>query len=107
MSKLGLPPINPDGTPAPPANPGYEFGPAENEVIGGLAGSMRFVGAMSLAFGVLIALGGVLSKGSGLDKILTIAQGVLLVVVGSYLLPAAGSFRAIVDSKGADIPYLM
>ena len=85
----------------------YEFDGAENAVISGLARPMRFVGAASLVFGILFAVGGVAMMGTGRDGLLTIVEGVLMALAGSWLLPAAGALHAVADTEGNDVTNLM
>jgi hypothetical protein len=108
MSKLNLPPIQADGSHAPqPVN--YEFNGEQNTVISGLAGAMKFCGVVTLVLGTLTAVRGLFQC---LDKadfrsFAELVQGIVMGLVGGWLVNAARSFRAIVDTQGGDIPNLM
>jgi hypothetical protein len=84
----------------------YEFDGNDNAVIRSLAAPMSFVGFISVIFGLLQ----IVLHVRGADKLpgfLGVAEGVLLAVAGSWLIPAASSLRAIVDTRGSDISLLM
>ena len=84
----------------------YEFDAQENEVIGGLASAMRFVGVVFIVLGILNSLGGVVG-GINLPAMITLGQGVLLIVIGGWLIGGAGSFRDVVTTEGNDISHMM
>ncbi len=84
----------------------YEFDAAENEVIGGLASAMRFVGVVFIVLGILESLGGVV-VGVNLAAMIRLGQGVLLIVIGGWLIGGAGSFRDVVNTEGNDISHMM
>jgi hypothetical protein len=84
----------------------YEFDGNDNAVIRSLASPMSFVGFISVIFGLLQIVLHVRAMGT-LAGFLGIAEGVLLAVAGSWLIPAATSLRAIVDTEGSDITNLM
>jgi hypothetical protein len=91
--------------PAPPRQDvtgAYEFTPAQNEVIRGLAWNMRVVGVVMLVAGGLGLLTGVVSRDVGV-----LVQGILALVIGGFTLQASGAFRQIVETRGNDIAYLM
>jgi hypothetical protein len=84
----------------------FEFDGNDNAVIRSVASPMAFVGYISVIFGLLqIVLH--LRTMSTLAGFLGIVEGVLLAVAGSWLIPAASSLRAIVDTEGSDITNLM
>ncbi len=67
---------------------------------------MRFVGVMSIVFGVLEALFGLVA-GINLRGLLTIGQGALLIVIGGWLATAATSLGDISKTQGNDVMNLM
>ncbi|MEI8258471.1 MAG: hypothetical protein WCJ30_22585 [Deltaproteobacteria bacterium] len=87
----------------------YEFGPSENETIGGLSSAMRFVGIVFAVIAVLFGLGGVLVfltgniVSGGAILLVTVAYGGM----GARLMGAATSMRSVVDTEGNDINNLM
>ncbi len=87
---------------------GYEFDQAQEVVIGDLAGSMKFVGTVSIVLAALMWLIGIvimfMGNPAGLGQIV---QGVLMIFVGMWTRSAARSFQLVVDTKGSDIPNLM
>jgi hypothetical protein len=86
--------------------PEYEFGAAENEVISGLAGPMRFVGVLSVIFGCLYLIPALLALGSYMGM-LALGEGIALIAIGAWLSSAAGSFRDVVITEGNDVTNLM
>jgi hypothetical protein len=84
----------------------HEFDIAENEVFNGLAGSMGFCGIMSIIFGAIYSLQGLLSIGS-IAGMITIGIGVVLILMGGWLWSASRSFKQIVRTEGSDITLLM
>jgi len=84
----------------------YEFDINENEVIGGLATPMRFVGIISIVFGVLTLVPTVLAINS-FGGMLMLFEAIALMAIGGWLTGAAGAFRDIVLTEGADISNLM
>ena len=93
--------------PYPSAPAQYEFDMSENEVIAGLASAMRFVAIVSIVFGALFALFGMLAAFKNAEGLLTAGQGVLMILVGSWLVGAASGFRAVVATQGNDIANMM
>ncbi len=89
-----------------PVAPEYEFDATENEVVSTLAGPMKFVAVVSIVFGVLNGIIGLLAIGH-IQGALTLAEGIALIAVGAWLGSAAGSFRDIVTTEGSDISLLM
>jgi hypothetical protein len=99
------------GSSAPPTMGarGYEFGPGENQLLRGLAGAMRFVavfqtivGALLLVLAVFSLLWGHFGEALGYG-----IESCLGLVLAGLLLGAAGRFRQVVETQGADIPHLM
>ena len=84
----------------------YEFDLAENDVIRTLAGPMKFVGVISIVFGILNGIIGLLALGH-LQGVLTLGEGIALIAIGGWLASAAGAFRDIVNTEGSDISNLM
>jgi hypothetical protein len=83
----------------------YEFSPEQNEVIGSLASNMKLVGFVSLIGGGLLALASCLHLAKG--GLQSLFHGGVAMVVGGFMVQAAGAFRQIVDSRGDDIGHLM
>jgi hypothetical protein len=114
---------------------GYEFKPQENELIGGLAGKMSFVGLFQVVIGVLYLLSAVLAltfifqdklPADVLSKIpddvkgrvpnpqflwgiviQLAAAGLIMLMVGVWTRSAAASFQNIVATTGRDVSHLM
>ncbi|HEY1813859.1 MAG TPA: hypothetical protein VGG74_16015 [Kofleriaceae bacterium] len=84
----------------------YEFDILENEVIAGLARPMRFVGIISIVFGVLTLIPTFLALGS-FAGMLELFEAIALMAIGGWLTGAASSFRDIVNTDGTDISNLM
>lgn len=100
------PPGYPGATPTPPGE--YEFNEIENGGFRDLASKMRFVGLMSVIFGVLLMVLGLatlLTGGAG--GVGSIVQGLFAMFVGIWTRSAAGAFQRIVDTEGNDIGNLM
>lgn len=97
------------GTPAAGAHPGgYEFDAGQETVIRDLAGSMQFVGTVSVVLAIVMWLIGIATMFTGNPAGLgQIIQGVLLVFIGVWTRSSAKSFQLVVDTKGSDIPNLM
>ena len=85
---------------------GYEFDVGENDVIRRLVGPMRFVGVMSIVFGVLNGIVGLLAI-THLQGVITLGEGVALFVIGVWLSSAAGMFENMVNTEGSDIAHLL
>jgi hypothetical protein len=104
---LNIPPdVNPMPSSAPDGGKEHEFDIMQNEVIGGLSGWMGFVGIMMLIFGALYGVLGLINFAS-VAGMLTIAQGVCLLLIGGWLWGASRSFKMIVTTEGMDITLLM
>jgi hypothetical protein len=111
---------------------GYEFTPAQNDLIGGLASKMKLVGLVLVIFGVLNLLNAVLVQvmfaqltsdkvpaevkeqfgqlGQRERWIFTgyfAIAGLVLLAVGVWTRSAGGSFQNIVATAGRDIGHLM
>ena len=84
----------------------YEFDINENEVIDGLSGSMSFVGIITMVFGGLIVLAGIVNLPRGV-ALLQIGQGVVMLLIGVWLFGAARSLKDVVRTEGNDITHLM
>ncbi len=84
----------------------YEFDGNENEVIGGLAGWMAVVGVIMGIFGLLQVVLGMAALGS-MAGILTVGEGVCMMLIGGWVLGASRSFKDIVTTQGSDITLLM
>lgn len=87
---------------------GYEFDSTQEVVIRDLAGTMQFVGTVSIVLAVVLWIIGIVTMFAGnLAGLGQVMQGVLLVFIGAWTRSAARSFQLVVDTKGSDIPNLM
>jgi hypothetical protein len=87
----------------------YEFDIADSETISGLSGAMKFVGVMSIIFGALELLLGLIAlvEVGSLQPLVTMALGVVGMVTGGWLWTGGGAFREVVLTEGSDITLLM
>jgi magnesium-transporting ATPase (P-type) len=113
----------------------YEFTSQQNDMIGSLAGKMKFVGLFALVFGVLYLLSAVLVLAAIFqDKlpadvvknvpdevkkslpntqflwgicIQSAVGGLIFTFIGVWTRSAGDSFKMIVDTTGRDISHLM
>jgi hypothetical protein len=83
----------------------FEFSSSDNDGFRKLSTVMKFVGVMMSVFGVLNVVT-VMHVHMNLDSVLTIGQGVVMVLIGGWLSSAARSFRAIAETEGNDVGYL-
>jgi len=86
--------------------PEHEFDINDNEVIGGLSGWMGIVGVFLIIFGALETLLGLLSFNS-ITGMLTMGEGICMLLIGGWLWNASRSFKLIVTTEGSDITLLM
>ena len=93
-------------TPTPAAQ--YEFSNDENGTIGTAGARARVWGVMSIAFGVIQMLTGLLllPKG-GMMPIAHFVGGPISLAVGFTILGVAAAFRQVVDTKGNDVQHMM
>ena len=88
-----------------PSGQTFEFNDQQNQVIKSLASAMRWIGAVLMVVGALMAIAGILSiGGKGAASLL---QGVLWLIIAFWTYKAAGAFRKNVDSQGNDVHHLM
>jgi len=88
----------------------YEFTPAENEMISGLASKMRVVGLFNVILGVvLVAMPFVLHYAFGYPqlRVTPMMAGLLFLLTGMWTRGASVSFDKITASKERDITNLM
>lgn len=97
----------------PPAG-SFEFDSQQNQVIGDLAASMRWVAAPLIFLGVLYGLAAVLAifhvvrEPVVIFHVIVIAlMSVLMWSLGRWITQAAESFQQVVSTGGRDINYLM
>jgi hypothetical protein len=94
-----------------PPDKEYEFGIAENEVFSGLGSWMFIVAIGSIVFGALQGILGAMTlalvKNAGIEGFLTLAQGVVLGLIGAWLASASRAFRDLVRTEGNDVMLLM
>lgn len=98
----------PSAAPPPPrlpaAAPGYEFSAAQEVLIASLARLMRIVGGVSVAFGALVVVLGLMAGGNG---VAAFVQGALMLVIGVLTFAAGGRFAQVAETTGRDIALLM
>ena len=90
----------------------YEFTPAQESVIGDLAGKMRFVGAFMFALGFLglVRVIYVAWKNRGLEgsfDIDSLITTIIYSLIGFWTLSASKGFAAVVATVGWDVPHVM
>jgi len=83
----------------------YEFNPSQNELIQGLASTMKFVGYFLIAVGIVVAISGIIAITKG--GFASLVQGIVQAIIGFWTTKAAQSFQLIVDTEGRDIENLM
>ncbi|MFB6274727.1 MAG: hypothetical protein ABEI32_01090 [Halothece sp.] len=83
----------------------YEFNQSQNELIQGLASTMKFVGYFLIAIGIFSAISGIIAIANG--GFPALVQGIAELIIGFWTIQAAKSFQLIVDTKGQDIENLM
>ena len=84
----------------------YEFNDYENAVIDKAASRARTWGIISIVIGALQlmgALGAILSPG----LVVYVPMGIVQIVVGTSFLGAGNALKAVVNTQGNDIPYVM
>ncbi len=87
---------------------GYEFTMAQNATIQVLANRMKFIGFLYLAGAAFVALAGIYSLlNSPLMAIGLFSEVAFFGFMGWWTYKGAGSFHAIVQTKGSDITHLM
>jgi hypothetical protein len=84
----------------------YEFTPEQNTLISNLAKKLNFVGIAFVVLGVLQALLAIVNK-TMFGKLSGILGGMLLGMIGVFMMRASGSFKFIVETEGQDIDHLM
>jgi hypothetical protein len=84
--------------------PGYEFTADQNRLITSLAGLLRDIGFVLIAFGVLQVFQGLLDLPKGA---VAIVEGLVFISIGALKRRAAAAFRQLVQTEGDDIPHLM
>ncbi|MCC6527976.1 MAG: hypothetical protein IT373_35345 [Polyangiaceae bacterium] len=91
-----------------PGEGGYEFGDAENVKFRGLAGLMQFVGWTGIVLALVAGIWGFPKHGSSSwSYLLWVLQILLPILVGTWTLRAAGSFKRIATTRGNDVAHLM
>ena len=71
---------------------------------------MRIVGVVSLIFGVVLVVVGLLVLAMEREKpwmLGVVVQGAVTLLIGGYTIQAAGAFSRIVNERGTAISYLM
>ena len=82
----------------------FEFSAPQEVLIGSLGRLMRIVGVVSLLFGGLVAVLGLMARG---NAIVALVQAGMMVAVGLLTYSAGSRFRQVVDTSGRDIAHLM
>ncbi|HEU0033467.1 MAG TPA: hypothetical protein VFQ53_22705 [Kofleriaceae bacterium] len=87
----------------------YEFDPVQNTTIRSLAGAMRFVAIIELIVGLLYGVAAVFAalRSSFAHTLVYAITACLTMILATMLSSAASSFRAVVDTRGADVLHLM
>lgn len=86
----------------------YEFSIEQNQTIGACGSRMRLVGMIVVAAGVLeIALPLVAMQLDGPKVIRGVIVGLLLLVMGYWIMEAGREFQLVDRTKGHDITHLM
>ena len=86
----------------------FEFDVSQNNLLGDLAGKMRFVGLLLLFVGFLNGVAGLIIMFSKLqDGLSSMVVGIILVLIGFWTRQASTSFTQIVETEGHDISNLM
>jgi hypothetical protein len=83
----------------------YEFNNSQNELIGNLASTMKFVAYFLIAVGIISAISGLIAITRG--GFTALVQGIIQGIIGFWTIKAAKSFQLIVDTEGKDIENLM
>ena len=88
----------------------YEFTPVQEEVIGDLAGKMRFVGTFLCALALLslfqVIYVAVKLQNHPLD-IFTTINALIYGLIGYWTVVASRNFAAVVATTGWDVPHVM
>jgi hypothetical protein len=92
----------------------HEFDPQQTEIIGKLGATMRFIGGVTTALGILEVIGLVLAIVEAIQgtnswgEVIAVGMAaVFLLTMGSLTLGAGGSFKNIATTTGRDISHLM
>jgi hypothetical protein len=113
--------MGPNPAAAPPNYPGepYEFSAEQNKVIGSLGNSMKWValpafvlGAMTLMYLIIATVWafrtGTFTDGQVIALLVYLLVSFLLYfALGRWLMTASLGFRAVVETQGRDISFLM
>lgn len=88
----------------------YEFGPAENIVIGDCGGRARIWGILCILAGAVQLVASVLNivgvlPGNG--AIFSLPTGLFNILLGVYFTRAGGGMKSVVDTQGNDITLMM
>lgn len=87
----------------------WEFGVAADFDFAELSRTMRFVGTMMVVFGALSVLGGVIilvAEEQVLQAALSMTEGIIMIVIGSWTRGASESFHLITQTEGNDLDHL-
>jgi len=88
----------------------YEFSEKDNERISGLANVMKWFGllvALGGAVSTLFAIVGLFTFGFGLESILGVINGIVLIAFGLAFYLPTDNLKRIATTEGNDIPELM
>ena len=82
----------------------FEFSAPQEALIGSLGRLMRIVGVVSLLFGVLVGVLGLMARG---NAIVALIQAGMMVAIGLLTYSAGSRFRQVAETTGRDIAHLM
>jgi hypothetical protein len=96
--------------PVPSQQAQYEFGPAENIVIGDCGGRARVWGVLCILAGavqLVASLLNIIGVLPGNGAIFSLPAGVFNILLGVYFTRAGGAMKSVVDTQGNDISLMM
>jgi hypothetical protein len=96
--------VEPQSEGVGPEEWGYEFTPAQDEIIASMARWTGIFSWFALISGTLMAFAGLLQLPAGA---LNVVGGSVYLFIGMWFRGAAKSLRKVVDTEGDDIAHLM
>lgn len=85
----------------------YEFGDAENAVIGSVSKRSVTWGTVSIVLGVFQVIAGVAALKTPTVGLVQLVGGVVAIIVGISFRKVGGSFKSVVDTQGNDVGNLL
>lgn len=82
----------------------YEFTTDQNQLIGTLAGRMKFVAIFFIVLGCIMGLAGLFNLPAG---IVYLVMAAIYIIIGIWTIGASNSFKKIVETEASDISHLM